>query len=117
MRCLRLALVVAGCLAVPSWGLAQALPGTEPLTGKEDFAKVMVEGTDRYLTKPTKANAAKRTESWKPDYSSAAAYAKSLEPQRRRLRQILGVIDERSPPAMEYVASIDRPALLGELKE
>jgi cephalosporin-C deacetylase-like acetyl esterase len=106
--------VMAGCLALPPSALAQALPGTKLLEGKEDFAKVMVEGIDRYLTKVTQDHVAKRTASWKPDVSSGPAYAKSLEPQRQRLRKILGVIDQRLPPAMEYVGTTDRPALLGD---
>jgi cephalosporin-C deacetylase-like acetyl esterase len=118
MRTYRLfAGVTLACLILPSWGLAQALPGTKLLTAKGDLAKEMVEGIDRYLVKLTQDHVGKRTATWKPDYSSAAAYAKSLEPQRLRLRKILGVIDQRLPPAMEYVGSTDRPALLGETKD
>lgn len=118
MRAYRLfAGVTLACLILPSWGLAQALPGTKLLTTKGDLAKEMVEGIDRYLTKLTQDHIPKRTASWTPDYSSAGAYAKSLEPQRQRLRKILGVIDQRLPPAMEYVGSTERPSLLGETKE
>jgi cephalosporin-C deacetylase-like acetyl esterase len=115
MRLLRLA--VLGLVVLPSAGFAQELPGTKPLTAKGDLAKVMVEGIHRYLDKLTQDHVPKRTASWKPNYSSAQAYAKSLEPQRQRLRRILGVIDERLPPAMEYVGTTDRPALLGETKD
>ena len=114
MHTIRLIAVALGCLALPSLGLAQALPGTKLLEGKQDFAKVMVEGIHHYLDKMTKDHVPKRTVSWKPDYSSGQAYAKSLEPQRQRLRKILGVVDQRLPPAMEYVSATDRPALLGE---
>src|SRR4051812_26558565 len=105
MRSLRLAAVVLGCLAAPALCRAEPLPGTKPLESKEDFARVMVDGIHRYLDKLTDAAIAKRTATWKPDYSSAATYVKSLEPQRQRLRKILGVVDERLPAAMEYVGS------------
>src|SRR5260370_32926300 len=115
MRTYRLvAGVTLAFVILPACGIAQALPGTKPLEGKDDFAKVMVDGIHRYLDKLTVEHVPKRTASWKPNYSSKAAYAKSMEPQRQRLRKILGVIDERLPPAMEYVATTDRPALLGE---
>jgi len=73
----------------------------------------MVDGIHRYLDKLTVDHVPKRTATWKPDYSSPQAYARSLEPQRQRLRKILGVVDQRLPPAMEYVSAPNRPALLG----
>jgi cephalosporin-C deacetylase-like acetyl esterase len=116
MRTLRLSAVTAAWLAFPFWASAQPLPGTKTLEGKEDFARVMVDGIHRYLDKATLDSVAQRTKAWKPDESSAAAYAKSLEPQRQRLRKILGVADQRLPSRMEYVGTTDRPALLGEAK-
>src|SRR4051812_30191542 len=110
----RFALLAVAILALPNAANAQALPGTKPLEGKDDFAKVMVDGIHRYLDKATADSVGKRTASWKPDHASPAAYAKSLEPQRQKLRKILGVVDQRLPPAMEYVGTIERPALLVE---
>src|SRR5438105_1478779 len=98
MRSIRLLTSAAVFMIIPSLGFAQPLPGTKPLEGKDDFARVMVDGIHRYLDKLTTDSVAKRTASWKPEYSSAEAYAKSLEPQRQRLRKILGVIDQRLPP-------------------
>src|SRR5205823_12079866 len=56
----------------------------------------------------------KRKQFWKTDYSSPEAYAKSVAPNRERLKTILGVVDRRLPPAMEYVATTDQPALVTE---
>lgn len=103
-------------LALPSWSFAQALPGTTLLEGKHDFAKVMVEGIDRYLVKLTADHVPERTRSWKPNVSTAEMYAKSLEPQRQRLRKILGAVDQRLPPTMDYVNATDRSALLADEK-
>jgi cephalosporin-C deacetylase-like acetyl esterase len=111
---LRLAAVAIGCLVLPSWGLCQPLPGTKPLEGKDDFARVMVDGIHRYLDKLTVDSVERRTAWWKPNEATPAAYAKSLEPQRQRLRKVLGVVDQRLPAAMEYVATASRTALLGE---
>src|SRR5205823_4907022 len=36
------------------------------------------------------------------------------EPNRERLKKILGVVDQRLPPAMQLVATTDQPALVAE---
>jgi cephalosporin-C deacetylase-like acetyl esterase len=77
----------------------------------------MVDGIGKYLDRATAVSVKKRTAHWKPDYATPQAFAKSLEPQRQRLRKILGVVDQRLPPAMAYVGTTDRPALLGDTKE
>jgi dienelactone hydrolase len=94
---------------------AQTLPGTKPLTKDGDLAGQMVEGIDRYLTRELAASVAKRKEFWKPDFSSPDAYTKSVEPNRARLRKILGIIDERLPVKdLEYVSTTSQPALVAE---
>src|SRR5688572_14758400 len=95
---------------------AQSLPGTQPLEIKGDLARVMLDGIDRYLSRELSASVEKRKQHWKPDYSSAEAYEKSVTPNRERLKKVLGVIDQRLPPAMEYVDSVKQPALVGEGK-
>jgi dienelactone hydrolase len=94
---------------------AQTLPGTKPLTMKGDLAAQMVQGIDRYLTRATEASVAGRKQFWKQDFSSPEAYSRSVEPNRQRLRKILGVIDERLPVKdLEYVATTSQPALVAE---
>ncbi len=114
MRSFALLIALCAGLVTPPWVCAQAMPGTEPLTGKEDYARVMVDGIHRYLTKQTRAAALRRAEAWKVDGSSARALEESLEPRRQRLRRILGATDPRLPPAMELVATTARPALVAE---
>jgi len=73
------------------------LPATEPLVREGDLAAQMVEGIHRYLAKQTTASVGKRAGLWDRDYSSRAAYEASVAPQRKRFRQIIGVIDSRIP--------------------
>src|SRR3954451_18787172 len=94
MRHLLLVTIMA---VLPSLSFAQALPGTQPLESKDDLAKQMVEGIDRYLTRLTGEVAAERRAGWKLDHSSAEAHEKSLQPKRERLKKLLGVVDERVP--------------------
>src|SRR5262249_45645013 len=56
-----------------------------------------------------------RKQFWKQDFSSPEAYAKSVAPNRERLRKLLGVIDDRLPVKdLEHVATTSRPALVAE---
>jgi dienelactone hydrolase len=91
------------------------LPGTQPLTMEGDIAATMVEGIDRFLLKQIEESVAKREQHWKRDFSSPEAYNKSIEPNRKRLAKILGVVDERVKfDAPELVGTTKQPALVGK---
>src|SRR5207248_596741 len=96
--------------------LAQPLAGTKPLTTEGDLAAQMVAGIDKYLMRELAASVEKRKQYWKPDFSSPEAYTKSVQPNRERLKKILGVVDQRVPVEMQYVATAETPALVAETK-
>ena len=94
---------------------AQQLPGTKPLTGKADLAADMVAGIDRDLDKKLLAAVKQREQIWKLDYTSAAAYEKSLQSHRERLKKLIGVVDARVPNIeLEFIATTSQPALVAE---
>ncbi len=93
---------------------AEPLPGTQALTADGDLAAQMVAGIDKYLMRELAASVEKRKQYWKPDFSSPEAYAKSVQPNREHLKKILGVVDQRVPVEMQYVATTDQPALVAE---
>jgi len=94
---------------------AEPLPETKPLTRDGDLAAQMVEGIDKYLMRELAASVEKRKQYWKPDFSSLEAYTKSVQPNRERLKKILGVVDERvSPVVMEYVSEGTPSPLVAE---
>src|SRR5262245_12689047 len=105
---------LAGLTAVPADAPpkpAKTLPGTEPLKMTGDIASQLVEGVDKFLLREIEAAAKNREKFWKLDTSSAEAYTKSIEPNRKRLAHILGVRDPRVPfKAPELVATVDEPA-------
>jgi dienelactone hydrolase len=103
-------------LLFPITTAAQALPGTKLLEGKDDFAKVMVEGIDRYLTRATEQAAKDRAKHWKPDFSSVQAFDQSVQPNRARLRRMIGVIDERVPVTMTKIATVEQASLVADTK-
>src|SRR5262249_4148048 len=73
------------------------LPGTKPLTMEGDIAAKLVAGVDKFLLREIDRSAEQRAKFWKRDFSSAEAYNKSIQPNRKRLAHILGVRDERVP--------------------
>jgi cephalosporin-C deacetylase-like acetyl esterase len=97
---------------------AQSLPGTKPLEMKGDLARQMLDGIDRYLTRATAASVAKRQDYWKPDYASAGAYAKSVQPKRDRFKKIIGAVDERLPiKELEYVGGTNQEAVVAQTQK
>src|SRR5262245_26177060 len=89
---------------------ADPLPGTQPLTFAGDPVAAMVAGMHKYLDRELAASVEKRKQFWKPDSSSPEAYAKSVQPNRERLKKILGVVDQRLAPALELIATTDQPS-------
>ena len=86
------AALFAACVLVPSVR-AEPLPGTKPLTAEGDLAMQMVAGIDQYLTRALAASVKERERFWKEmDFSSDdTRYSFSVEPNRQRLKKILGV--------------------------
>src|SRR3569623_949516 len=67
------------------------LPGTEQLTGPEDLSGLMMDGLHRFVERKIAEAPAGRAAFWKRDISSPEAYARSIEANRVRMRQDLGV--------------------------
>jgi cephalosporin-C deacetylase-like acetyl esterase len=115
MHCRRLLIALTVFVLILTPLRAEPLPETKPLTRDGDLAAQMVEGIDKYLMHELAASVEKRKQYWKPDFSSLEAYRKSVQPNRERLKKILGVVDERvSPVVMEYVSEGSPSALVAE---
>jgi hypothetical protein len=80
------------------------LPGTAPLVLDRPLDVVMVDGINKFAERALTESVTKRAQFWHRDFSSPKAYAKSVAPNRERLRTILGVVDERvKPDAFELI--------------
>lgn len=90
------------------------LPGTAPLEWQGDLADKMMEGLHTHIEGKIAHSIDKRSQYWKRDCSSAAAYEKSIEPNRQRFRKIIGVVDPRLAVRMERFGDDDAPALVAE---
>jgi dienelactone hydrolase len=107
----------AAPVAKPVPAAKEPLPGTKPLTLEGDIASQLVAGVDRFLLREIDQSVERRARYWKRDMSSAEAYNRSIEPNRKRLAHILGVRDPRVPfDAPELVGTTVQPALVGRGK-
>ena len=88
------ALIFAGLLWLQTAHAQPALE-TKPLTLEGDIASHLVAGVDRFLLRELSASIARREQHWSRDFTSHAAYARSVEPNRKRLANIIGLRDER----------------------
>ena len=106
---LRHIVCLVSTLAALMHGVAQqAIPFTStPLTGDEDLSAKMVNGINDFLIQETKARALQRGSRWQYDFSSAAAFNRSVSGQRAELKTLLGVTDERTQPVLEIATRND----------
>lgn len=96
-------------------GWSQVLPGTVNLEwDDEDLSVRLMDGAHRFVERKIEESEPKRARFWARDFSSVEAYIRSVEPNRARLRTILGAVDERQPPAMEQFGDDANPGLVAE---
>src|SRR5436189_6373963 len=121
MRCPSIFLLSCLSWSLPCLGQEKVsgppLPRTQPLMMEGDIAAAMVAGIDKFLLREIELSVERREKFWNRDFTSPEAYNKSIEPNRQRLKKILGVVDERVPfDALELVATTDRGAFVARAK-
>ena len=93
----------------------ETLPGTKPLGWDDDITSRLVEDADRFLLSELQQSITNRAKHWQRDLSSPEAYEKSVEPNRKRLRHILGLRDQRVTfDAPQLLATTKQSALIGK---
>jgi len=73
------------------------LPGTAPLVLDRPFDEVMIEGIDRFLLRKTGEQQAIRRAAWATALADAGGREAFCTEARTRLREVLGVVDDRVP--------------------
>ena len=118
--CLRIRFLVLLAALLMVRGVApangpEALPGTAPLTGDDDLSEQMALGIARHFEREVFLSPEGRAGFWQPDFSSPAAYEKSVAANRARLIRIIGAVESRQPVRdLELVGNVDAPALVAE---
>ncbi len=109
-----LSLLSLFCVPLAFSADSKHLPATEPLDWTGDIASRLVDAADKFLLNETDRSAARRSSFWKPDYSSTTTYDRSLEPNRNRFAQIIGVREERQHfDGFELLSTTEHPAQVG----
>jgi dienelactone hydrolase len=90
------------------------LPGTDPLTWTGDLSVKMMDGAHRYAERKIGESVATRQKHWARDLSSPSAYEESVESNRKRFAQKIGVVDARVSPAMERFSDYAGVGLVSE---
>lgn len=105
MRILNLAF--ATWLALESLVGAQAiLPDAQPLTLEGDIAAQLVDGVDRFLLREIEQSVAARAKHWQRNLTAPAVYDASVQKNRDRLSQIIGLRDTRVAfDGLEFISS------------
>ena len=67
----------------------EVLPGTEPLTWEGDVSARMVAGIDKFLMGELDRSVVERQKLWQRDFSSRAAYEKSVQQNRQRFQNYI----------------------------
>src|SRR6266516_3204085 len=110
--------VWAGLLIAISGNAAErveTLPQTKPLEWEEsDLSSRMMDGAHRFIERKIAESVAKRGQFWARDFSSPAAYTKSVQPNRARFQTNIGAVDPRLPSRMERFGDDTHPALVAE---
>src|SRR5437016_7918593 len=89
---------------------ADTLPNTASLDWpEEDLSGRMMDGAHRFVEQQITQAREKRQKYW-----PARAASKEIEANQQRLRQIIGAVDQRSPPRMERFGDDNAPALIAE---
>ena len=89
----------------------KSLRGSTLLLEKGDLSPMMVKGISRYLDRELSASIKGRAKFRKADFSSPAAYERSILPNRKRFAEIIGIADTlEAEVEMEYISSVSTPS-------
>src|SRR5436309_1628805 len=93
----------------------ETLPQTKPLEWEEtDLSSRLMDGAHRFIERKIEESVAKRSQLWSRDFSSAAAYAKSVQSNRAHFQTIIAAVDPRLSARMERFGDDAHPALIAE---
>src|SRR5688500_10562677 len=99
--------------------MPSVLPGTKEMTSTLsplETSRKMLEGAHQFIERKIAGSVAVRSQLWKRDLSSSAAYARSIDGNRMRFMHAIGVVDKNKNPANYNVGFPDRHPQVSMLK-
>lgn len=93
-----------------------SLPNTAPLDWEGDLASRMITGIDGFLLSQIEASIPARTNYWKRDLTNHEAYIKSIEKNRERFQDIIGLTKDKrfEEPRFEIIQRQERIDVRGQ---
>jgi dienelactone hydrolase len=89
------------------------LPGTRLLTGETDYVATSIRQWDNLLRREIESSRRDRAKFWQRDHSSPAAFNRSVQPNRDRLRTWIGAVNQRLPkPVLEVAGPIEQRGVI-----
>jgi dienelactone hydrolase len=93
----------------------KSLKGSSLLLENGDLSSLMVKGIDRFLERELLLSINGRSKNFKPDFTSADTYNISIQPNRERLEEIIGIADNLDDKVkMEYISTTLSPQEISE---
>ncbi|MEO1998053.1 MAG: hypothetical protein ABGZ17_22575, partial [Planctomycetaceae bacterium] len=97
------AIVILAAACVQATSADERLPGTQPLNWPEaELPDRLMDGAHRFVDRQIVRAAEQRSAFWPTSEATAEVWDKAVEDHRQRLKTILGVVDQRMPPRIEY---------------
>lgn len=91
------------------------LPGTRLLTTRDNLVQGSVRQWNEFLLSEIEAARSARGQHWQRDRSSPAAYDRSVQANRERLRRWIGAVNKRLPqPAFEVTGPLAQRGLVAD---
>ena len=81
----------------PYQDLPEVFPGTKALSPEEDRSIKILDGAHALIEQKISEASSSRAKHWRRDVSSKEAYERSVDPNRQRFMEIIGVVDKSQP--------------------
>lgn len=107
--------------------LPEVLPGTAPLTWQNHLSDTMMWGAHRLIEAKIDQSAQNRSQLWNYEFGSKESYQQSIEPNRRRFMQYIGITNSEvdtsysagpqpniAPVTMQKVADVKDSEVIAE---
>ena len=102
-------------ISYPYQQLPQVMAGTKLLVSEGDLSIKILDGAHRFIDEKIKQSGEHRSKLWTRDTSSKEAYEKSVEPNRKRFMQYIGVQNKNESINNNNAGNIEKhPAVLME---
>ncbi len=87
------------------------LSGSSPLDWKdEDISIRMMDSAHRFVEKKITESVKTRWQTWRQDSTNDSEFAKSILKNRQHFKSIIGVVEDRLPPRLEFFSDQTTPS-------